>query len=82
MKASDGLRAGRRPHRQMRSCKSILEDAISDCRDRLKKVLLLIPDYTRYHSNGGQDCQYTTITFCKDHLPGGSARGAGHPCSR
>ena len=34
--------------------KSILEDAISDCRDRLKKVLLLIPDYTRYHSNGGK----------------------------
>ena len=31
-----------------------LEDALSDCRDSLKKVLLLIPDYTRFHSNGGK----------------------------
>ena len=31
-----------------------LEAALSDCRDRLKKVLLLVPDYTRYHSNAGK----------------------------
>ena len=31
-----------------------LRDSLSDCRDRLRKVLLLVPDYTRYHSNGGK----------------------------
>ena len=34
--------------------REILEDSLSDCRDSLKKVLLLIPDYTRYHSNAGK----------------------------
>ena len=34
--------------------KRALEDAFSDCRDRLKKVLLLVPDYTRYHSDAGK----------------------------
>lgn len=34
--------------------RAALEDAFSDCRDRLKKVLLLVPDYTRYHSNAGK----------------------------
>ena len=31
-----------------------LEDAFSDCRSRLKRVLLLVPDYTRYHSDAGK----------------------------
>ena len=31
-----------------------LEDSLSDCKDQLKKVLLLVPDYTRFHSNGGK----------------------------
>ena len=31
-----------------------LEDAFSDCRASLKKVLLLVPDYTRFHSDGGK----------------------------
>ena len=31
-----------------------LEDALSDCRDRLGRVLLLVPDYTRFHSNAGR----------------------------
>ena len=31
-----------------------LADSLSDCRDRLKKVLLLVPDYTRYHSDAGK----------------------------
>ena len=34
--------------------KRTLEDAFSDCRDSLKKVLLLVPDYTRYHSDAGK----------------------------
>lgn len=34
--------------------RTALEDALSDCRDSLKKVLLLVPDYTRYHSNAGR----------------------------
>ena len=31
-----------------------LEDSLSGCKDRLKKVLLLVPDYTRYHSDAGK----------------------------
>ncbi|MBQ6373938.1 MAG: DUF2088 domain-containing protein [Clostridia bacterium] len=34
--------------------RAVLTDAFSDCRDRLKKVLLLVPDYTRFHSNAGK----------------------------
>lgn len=33
---------------------AVLEASIADCRDRLKKVLLLIPDFTRFHSNAGR----------------------------
>lgn len=32
----------------------ILGDSISDCRGGLKKVLLLVPDFTRFHSNAGK----------------------------
>lgn len=31
-----------------------LVDSLSDCKDSLKKVLLLVPDFTRYHSNAGK----------------------------
>lgn len=34
--------------------RSILERALSECRGRLKKLLILPPDFTRFHSNAGR----------------------------
>lgn len=34
--------------------KSAIEASLSDSKDQLKRVLLVVPDYTRYHSNGGK----------------------------
>lgn len=34
--------------------REILRNSIADCRDSLKKVLLLVPDITRFHSCAGQ----------------------------
>ncbi len=34
--------------------RSILEDALAPARGKLKKILLLPPDFTRYHSNAGR----------------------------
>lgn len=31
-----------------------VEQSIADCRDKLKKVLLVVPDHTRYYSNAGR----------------------------
>lgn len=60
--------------------KEILEDSLSDCRESLKKVLLLIPDYTRYHSNAGKiantlyhllkdSCQVDLLECLGTHVP-------------
>ncbi len=54
---------GRIDNAQLRE---ILADSISDCKDRLKKVLLLVPDYTRYHSNAGAIAN-TYYHLLKDH---------------
>ncbi|MEG2259488.1 MAG: lactate racemase domain-containing protein [Oscillospiraceae bacterium] len=34
--------------------KAALASSIGDCKDKLKRVLLLVPDYSRYHSNAGK----------------------------
>ncbi len=34
--------------------KAAIADSISDIKDTLKRVLLLVPDYTRYHSDAGR----------------------------
>lgn len=60
--------------------RQILEDSISDCRDQLKKVLLVVPDYTRYHSNAGKianiyyhllkdHCQVDLLEALGTHVP-------------
>lgn len=46
--------------------RQILTDALSDCKDQLKKVLLLVPDYTRFHSNAGAIAN-TIYHLLKDH---------------
>ncbi|MGI5900762.1 MAG: lactate racemase domain-containing protein [Christensenellales bacterium] len=50
-----------------------LEYAISDCKKDLKKVLLIPPDYTRFHSGAGKITNYyynTLKDFCQvDILP-------------
>lgn len=40
-----------------------LEDSLADCRGRLKKVLLIPPDFTRLHSMAGRVC-----TICDELL--------------
>lgn len=68
---------GRIDNAQLRE---ILADSISDCKDRLKKVLLLVPDYTRYHSNAGaianiyyhllkDHCQVDLLEALGTHVP-------------
>ncbi|MFX0122203.1 MAG: lactate racemase domain-containing protein [Candidatus Hodarchaeota archaeon] len=37
--------------------RKFLEELVCDFNDSLKKVLLISPDYTRYHSNGGEITQ-------------------------
>lgn len=34
--------------------KEAVQQSIADCHDELKKVLLIVPDFTRYHSNAGR----------------------------
>ena len=38
--------------------RAALEDSLSDVKASLKKVLLLPPDYTRFHSNAGHITQH------------------------
>ena len=57
-----------------------LEHSLSDVRAKLKKVLILPPDYTRFHSNAGRitqilyemlkdDCQVDIMPALGTHVP-------------
>ena len=57
-----------------------LEDSLSDCGERLKKVLLLVPDFTRFHSDAGKianmyyhmlkgHCQVDLLPALGTHMP-------------
>ncbi len=57
-----------------------LENALGDCRTKLKKVLILPPDYTRFHSNAGRitqllyamlkdDCEVDIMPALGTHVP-------------
>ena len=60
--------------------RSILERALSECRGRLKKLLILPPDYTRFHSNAGRitwhiwdmlkdECEIDIMPALGTHVP-------------
>lgn len=60
--------------------RQVLADSIADCKEQLKKVLLLVPDYTRFHSNGGKianiyyhmlkdHCQVDLLEALGTHVP-------------
>lgn len=60
--------------------RSILERALSECRGRLKKLLILPPDYTRFHSNAGritwhiwdmlkEECEIDIMPALGTHVP-------------
>ena len=60
--------------------KRALADSISDCKDQLKKVLLLVPDFTRFHSDAGRianiyyhmlkdTCQVDLLPALGTHMP-------------
>jgi nickel-dependent lactate racemase len=60
--------------------RGILESALTPARGRLKKVLLLPPDFTRYHSNAGRiawhifdmlkdECQVDIMPALGTHVP-------------
>ena len=57
-----------------------LEDSLSDCKQNLKKVLLLVPDFTRFHSDAGKianiyyhmlkdGCQVDLLPALGTHVP-------------
>ena len=57
-----------------------VERSVADCRDRLKNVLLIVPDFTRYHSNAGLisniyyhllkgSCQVDLLVALGTHIP-------------
>jgi len=57
-----------------------IERSIADCKHSLKKVLLIVPDYTRYHSNAGRisniyyhklkdGCQVDLLVALGTHVP-------------
>lgn len=60
--------------------RSILERALSECRGRLKKLLILPPDFTRFHSNAGRitwhiwdmlkdECEIDIMPALGTHVP-------------
>lgn len=60
--------------------RSILERALSECRGKLKKLLILPPDYTRFHSNAGRitwhiwdmlkdECEIDIMPALGTHVP-------------
>ena len=57
-----------------------LADSLADCKDQLKKVLLLVPDFTRFHSDAGKianmyyhllkdGCQVDLLPALGTHMP-------------
>lgn len=46
--------AAEKGHIDEKQLKEILEASLADCREQIKRVLLLVPDFTRLHSNAGR----------------------------